>query len=178
MVSKVGLKKVFAGFVAALALYAPVPSAGEQSAKTAAAQATDAARPALDYEFFKARVQPIFLKTRSEDHVRCYACHQVPRHPAGLHLELLLPGQNTWTEEQSRRNFETVSKLVVPGAPALEPVSVNAVGAGSGWHGRYPPGRKAICIPGRPRLEEHGGMGARPKGVRFLCAVAARAEWI
>src|SRR5438093_8298678 len=62
--------------------------------------------------------------------------------------------------------------------PALEPVSVNAVGAGSGWHGRYPPGRKAICIPGRPRLEEHGGMGARPKGVRFLCAVAARAEWI
>jgi len=30
---------------------------------------------------------------------------------------LLLPGQNTWTEEQSRRNFETVSKLVVPGAP-------------------------------------------------------------
>ena len=41
----------------------------------------------------------------------------LPRHPAGLHLELLLPGQNTWTEEQSRRNFETVSKLVVPGAP-------------------------------------------------------------
>src|SRR2546425_612398 len=27
------------------------------------------------------------------------------------------PGQNTWTEEQSRRNFESVSKLVVPGAP-------------------------------------------------------------
>jgi len=121
MVSKVGLKKVFAGFVAALALYAPVPSAGEQSAKTTAAQATDAARPALDYEFFKARVQPIFLKTRSEDHVRCYACHQVPRHPAGLHLELLQPGQNTWTEEQSRRNFETVSKLVVPGAPLSSP---------------------------------------------------------
>jgi len=117
MVSKVGPKTVFASFVAALALYAPVPSAGEQSDKTAAAQATNAARPALDYEFFKARVQPIFLKTRSEDHVRCYACHQVPRHPAGLHLELLPPGQNTWTEEQSRRNFETVSKLVVPGAP-------------------------------------------------------------
>ncbi|PYS05962.1 MAG: hypothetical protein DMG12_05670 [Acidobacteria bacterium] len=153
MVSKVGLKTVFASFVAALALYAPVPSAGEQSDKTAAA---GAARPALDYEFFKARVQPIFLKTRSEDHVRCYACHQVSRHPAGLHLELLPPGQNTWTEEQSRRNFETVSKLVVPGTP------------------RYSPGRKAICIPGRPRLEEHGGMGARPKGVRFLCAVAAR----
>ena len=114
MVSKVGLKTVFASFVAALALYAPVPSAGEQSDKTAAA---GAARPALDYEFFKARVQPIFLKTRSEDHVRCYACHQVPRHPAGLHLELLPPGQNTWTEEQSRRNFETVSKLVVPGTP-------------------------------------------------------------
>ena len=53
----------------------------------------------------------------------------------------------------------------------LEPVSVNAAGAGSGWHGRYPPGRKAICIPERRRLEEHGGMGARPKGGRFLHAV-------
>ena len=70
---------------------------------------------------------------------------------------------------------QNVDKVFVP-PRALEPVSVNAVGAGSGWHGRYAPGRKAICIPGRPRLEEHGGMGARPKGVRFLCAVAARAE--
>jgi hypothetical protein len=40
MISKVGLKTVFASFVAALALYAPVPSAGEQSDKTAATQAT------------------------------------------------------------------------------------------------------------------------------------------
>ena len=108
MVSKVGLKKVFAGFVAALALYAPVPSAGEQSAKTAAAQATDAARPALDYEFFKARVQPIFLKTRSEDHVRCYACHQVP----------VTPPDFTWSCCYRGRTLGRRSSLVAISRPS------------------------------------------------------------
>jgi hypothetical protein len=32
---------------------------------------------------------------------------------------MLPPGANFWTEEQSRRNFEVVSKLVVPGNPSL-----------------------------------------------------------
>jgi hypothetical protein len=27
-------------------------------------------------------------------------------------------------------------------------------------------------------VEEHGGMGAPPKGVKFLCTVAASVEWI
>ena len=119
MVSKVRPKRIFAGFVmaSAAALYAAAPFAGERSAEAPAAQAADASRPSLDYEFFKARVEPIFLKNRSEDHVRCYACHQVSRHPANLHLEQLPPGKSFWTEEQSRRNFETVSKLVVPGDP-------------------------------------------------------------
>jgi hypothetical protein len=30
---------------------------------------------------------------------------------------MLSPGMSFWTEEQSRRNFEVVSKLVVPGDP-------------------------------------------------------------
>jgi hypothetical protein len=80
----------------------------------------DAQKPQLDYEFFKTRVEPIFLKKRSEDHARCYVCHQVSRHGGGpLSLELLPPGANFWTEEQSRHNFEVVSKLVVPGDPSL-----------------------------------------------------------
>ena len=119
MVSKVRPRRILAAFVvaSAVALCAPAPFAGEQSAEAPATQAADASRPSLDYEFFKTRVEPIFLKTRSEDHVRCYACHQVSRHPNQLHLEVLPPGKSFWTEEQSRRNFETVSKLVVPGAP-------------------------------------------------------------
>ena len=74
----------------------------------------------LDYNFFKTRVEPIFLKKRSDEHVRCYVCHQVMRHGGGpLSLDMLPAGASFWTEEQSRHNFEAVSKLVVPGKPEL-----------------------------------------------------------
>ena len=89
---------------------------------TPASSAQDsAAKPtvALDYDFFKARVEPIFLKHRSDDHARCYVCHQMAHHNGGpLSLEMLNPGATFWTEDQSRKNFETVSKLVVPGEPS------------------------------------------------------------
>jgi hypothetical protein len=70
--------------------------------------------PELDYEFFKSRVQPIFL-TKRPDHARCYVCHVESNN--AFHLETLSPNAREWTEEQSRRNFETVSRLVNPGDP-------------------------------------------------------------
>jgi len=70
----------------------------------------------LDYEAFKSRVEPIFLERR-EGHVRCYVCHSENNN--AFHLEKLSPGAAFWNEEQSRKNFETVSKLVVPGNPSL-----------------------------------------------------------
>jgi hypothetical protein len=70
--------------------------------------------PKLDYEFFKARVEPVFL-TKRPDHARCYVCHAESNN--AFHLERLLPEAHAWTEEQSRRNFETVSILVNPGDP-------------------------------------------------------------
>ena len=69
--------------------------------------------PALDYEFYKARVQPLFLEKRV-DHARCVTCH------AGsttLRLQRFSPGAETWTEEQSRQNFEASLAMVVPGSP-------------------------------------------------------------
>ena len=82
--------------------------------------AGDAQSPQLDYGFFKTKIEPIFLKKRSEDHARCYVCHQMQRHGGGpLSLEMLPTGASFWTEEQSRKNFEVVSKLVVPGNPSL-----------------------------------------------------------
>jgi len=81
-------------------------------AVTAALQAASAAAQSLDYEFFKARVEPIFLK-KKPGHTRCYVCHAESNN--ALRLEKLSPGAKFWTEEQSRRNFETVSGLVVPG---------------------------------------------------------------
>ena len=120
MVSNVRSKKRFAGLVivSAVALFAPVPFAGEQPAVAAAPQATSASRPSLDYEFFKTRVEPIFIEKRWPDHSRCYVCHEVSRHGGGpLSLEALPAGASFWTEEQSHHNFEVVSKLVIPGDP-------------------------------------------------------------
>jgi hypothetical protein len=71
--------------------------------------------PSLDYEAFKAKVEPIFLQKR-EGHVRCYICHSENNN--GLHLERLSPGATTWNDEQSRKNFQSVSGLVQTGNPA------------------------------------------------------------
>jgi hypothetical protein len=117
MISRVLPKIIFAGFLvaAAVLLYVFVPRVTAQTSG-----GPDAQGPQLDYEYFKTRVEPIFLKKRSEDHARCYVCHQVMRHGGGpLSLDMLPQGASFWTEEQSRHNFETVSKLVVPGKPEL-----------------------------------------------------------
>ena len=117
MISRVLPKIISACFAVAAAIllcvFAPFGTA--QTSGSPGAHA-----PQLDYEFFKTRVEPIFLKSRSEDHARCYVCHQVMRHGGGpLSLEMLPAGASFWTEEQSRHNFEVVSKLVVPGDPSL-----------------------------------------------------------
>ena len=117
MISRVLPKIISAGFVVttAILLWVFAPTIPAQTSGS-----PDAKTPQLDYEFFKTRVEPIFLKKRSDDHARCYVCHQVMRHGGGpLSLEMLPPGASFWTEEQSRRNFEVVSKLVVPGDPSL-----------------------------------------------------------
>jgi hypothetical protein len=83
------------------------------SPRPAASQAVSpAAPPSLNYEFFKAKVEPIFLAKRP-GHARCVVCHTINNAP--LHLVPLSPGSTTWNEEQSRRNFELVQKVVVPG---------------------------------------------------------------
>ena len=76
------------------------------------ARASRAAASTLDYEFFKTRVQPIFLAKRP-GHARCITCHESgqPR------LAVLSDGATTWNEEQSRQNFAAWQRVVVPGNP-------------------------------------------------------------
>jgi|SRR5579862_1905224 len=77
----------------------------------AAVAASFISAQSLDYETYKTKVEPIFLKKRP-DHARCVVCHAGAAN--GLRLQPLAPGATTWTEAQSRQNFETVSKLVNP----------------------------------------------------------------
>ena len=75
---------------------------------------TSANAQALDYEFFKSRVEPIFLQKRA-GHTRCVVCH-AERSNNAFRLEKL-PAAGFWTEEQSRRNYQMASRLVAPGKP-------------------------------------------------------------
>jgi len=78
-----------------------------------AQQPAPSSTAALDAEFFKTRVQPVFLEKR-QGYTRCVVCHS-----AGnvAFLQPLSPGATAWNDEQSRLNFEAVSKLVTPGEP-------------------------------------------------------------
>ena len=92
------------------------------------------AETVLDYGFFKRKVEPIFLKKRA-DHARCAVCHQQSNN--AFRLEKLPDGASSWTEEQSKKNFATVSTLVVPGDPAqsrllLQPLAPQA--GGNAYH--------------------------------------------
>jgi len=81
------------------------PPAGVLAQQPASSSATS-----LDYEFFKTRVQPVFLAKRP-GHPRCISCH---RDIASFRMEPLSPGATTWNEEQSRKNFEAARRMVVP----------------------------------------------------------------
>jgi YVTN family beta-propeller protein len=104
-----------------------------------------AAQPSLDYEYFKARVQPIFLKKRPGN-ARCVSCHASA---APVYLEKLSPGATTWDEEQSQKNFAAVKRLVRPGnvqfsVLLLHPLTVAAGGhefhaGGKHWKSREDP---------------------------------------
>ena len=98
-----------------VALFVALVFAGVLSASLtgfASQQSAAAKAPALDYQYFKSKVQPIFL-TKRPGHARCIACHGQETTP--LDLQPLPAGRTTWTEEESRKNFEAVRHVVAPG---------------------------------------------------------------
>src|ERR1700731_1019853 len=66
----------------------------------------------LDFEVFKAKIQPIFLAKRP-GHARCVTCHSAG---TSFRLQPLDPGAATWTDEESQKNFQAVRRVVVPGS--------------------------------------------------------------
>ena len=73
-----------------------------------------AAAQTLDFEVYRTKVEPIFMKKRGA-HARCVSCHSASN--SAFKLQEIPDGATGWTEEQSRMNFASVSKLVVPGDP-------------------------------------------------------------
>ena len=89
-----------------------------------------ASAQSLDFEVYRTKVEPIFLKKRT-GHARCAVCHEASN--SAFRLEKRPPAGSSWTEEQSRKNFEFVKNLVKPGDPGssrllLHPLSHSAGG--------------------------------------------------
>jgi hypothetical protein len=74
--------------------------------------ASSSAAASLNYEFFKTKVEPVFLEKRA-GHTRCVVCHVTNNAP--FHLVPLSPGATSWNEEQSRQNFELIQRVAAPG---------------------------------------------------------------
>jgi hypothetical protein len=68
----------------------------------------------LDFEVYRTGVEPIFYKQR-EGHARCVVCHSESNNV--FRLQAWGPQTKAFTAEQSRLNFQMVSKLVIPGNP-------------------------------------------------------------
>ena len=96
-------------------------------------------KPVLDYGFYKAKVEPIFLKKRM-GHTRCVVCHAESNN--AFRLEKLTPGSIAWNEDQSKRNFATVSNLVVPGEVATSRLLLQPLAPEAGGHVYHSGGRQ------------------------------------
>jgi hypothetical protein len=66
----------------------------------------------LDFDFFRACVQPVFANAR-EGHIKCSNCHN-----AGL-IGFAPPPQDgkAWNDQEAKRAFSTISRLIIPGNP-------------------------------------------------------------
>ena len=77
----------------------------------------------LDYEYFKTKVQPIFFAKRP-GHARCVSCHASG---TPLRLQPLAKGSTTWSEEDSRKNFDAVKRFVARSSYRVVPVDDEVV---------------------------------------------------
>ena len=83
----------------------------------------------LNFEEYRTLVEAVFLKKR-EGGVRCYDCHSTLA--TRLRLQPFLPGDSSWTEEQSRQNFAFVSQLVTPNDPLSSPLLLHPLAQEAG----------------------------------------------
>jgi hypothetical protein len=95
------------------------------------------ASSALDFAVYKAKVEPLFLEKRP-GHARCVVCHSTG---TNFRLQQLSAGQKAWTEEQSQKNFQMVSRFVLPGVPLKSRLLVMALAHEAGGVEFHPGGK-------------------------------------
>lgn len=117
--------------------------ASTQAPVAAADRGAGSGAVALDFDYYRQNVEPIFYKDRGVAPGACVMCHTWQ---AGTPLNLVPlqedGGRVYWTEEQSRRNFEVVSGLVAPGFPdnsrlLRKPLAAEAGGTEEHVGGKY-----------------------------------------
>jgi hypothetical protein len=92
----------------------------------------------LDFEAFRTRIQPIFLKKR-QGRARCVVCHT--RETTPFRLRPLPSGGGSWSDQESRLNFETAARLVVPGKPLSSRLLTMALAEAAGGNAFHPGGK-------------------------------------
>jgi hypothetical protein len=144
----------------------------------AAPQPPAASSSALDFDTFKTKIEPLFLEKRP-GHARCVVCHSTG---TAFRLQPLVRGQGTWTDEQSRKNFEMVTRFVLPGVPSksrllVMPLAHEAGGtssireASTGNRRTIPNGRRSPTGSTRPSRRRST---CRPIPFATTCAFATR----
>ena len=82
----------------------------------------------LDFETYKTKIQPVFTKKRP-GHARCVACHTSG---TPLRLQPLAKGSTTWTEEETRKNFEAVTQRAAFPGNAKSPLLIHPLEESAG----------------------------------------------
>jgi len=107
------------------------------AAWTQAAPPAPAASSTLDFDTFKTKIEPLFLEKRP-GHARCVVCHSTG---TAFRLQPLTRGQTAWSDEQSHKNFEMVTKFVLPGVPAKSRLLVMPLAHEAGGTEFHPGGK-------------------------------------
>jgi hypothetical protein len=137
------------GLALAIGSVAPAAPAAAQGAR---------AQSALSFTTYRERVEPIFLKARAGHGPglsACVSCHAHSATAFKLEPPQEAGGRVFWSEEQSRKNFDRIARLVVPGAPDQSRLVMEALGSEAGstayhaggiyWRSREDPEWRALA---------------------------------
>ena len=92
----------------------------------------------LDFPTFRDRVQPILLNKRA-GLARCYVCHS---QSTTFRLQRLADGASSWSEEETRKNFEAIQRLVIAGKPEASRLLLMPLAHDAGGTEFHPGGKR------------------------------------